>query len=103
MGTLRTSSEKYYRGAIASRAIAAIIGGYAMAAGCSAGLALVLARIGMPGVEAVVAANMVAFLVYTVVALWAFRCASTLRVWQRIVSLALLLAIATWLLEQGQP
>jgi hypothetical protein len=103
MATLRALSEKCYRGAIASRSMAAIVGGYAVAAGCSAGLALALARTGVPAVEAVVAANMVAFLVYTVVALWAFRCASALRVWRRIASLALLLAIATWLLERGQP
>jgi len=59
-----------YRASIALRSAVAIAGGYflADAAGRLAALALPL-----PGVDAVLAATMLAFVVYVGVALWAFR------------------------------
>lgn len=80
-----------YRWAVASRALAAIGGGYALAAATAAGVGLALARAGSSGVEAVLWASMLAFIVHAIAALWAFGCASARRAWLGIGIPAVLL------------
>ncbi|SIK44289.1 Uncharacterised protein [Mycobacteroides abscessus subsp. abscessus] len=67
-----------YRLRIASRAAAAIFGGYALAATSASLLAAVLP---LPRVDAVLLTIMLAFIVHAVAAMWAFRCDSLTRLW----------------------
>lgn len=69
-----------YRLAILSRAVAAIGGGYALAAGCAAALSLWLAQC-LPRVEAVLAATMLAWLAYVLAAGWAFYARTAWGAW----------------------
>lgn len=86
-----------YRWAVASRALAAVGGGYALAAACAAGGGRLLAQAGMPGVDAVLTATLAAFTVQALAALWAFGCASAWRAWLGIGIPAVLLALPLWL------
>ena len=80
-----------YRLAVASRIVAAALGGYLLAALASICLAwtLPLAR-----PEAVVSSMMLAFIVYLIVVLWCFACRSALRAWAGIALPGLALALA---------
>lgn len=69
-----------YRLTITSRAVAAIGGGYALAAGFTAALSLVLAQ-WMPRVEAVLTATMLAWLAYAMAAGWAFYARTAWGAW----------------------
>lgn len=69
-----------YRLAIASRTLAAAVGGYAFAAGFAAALTLGLA-LTMPRAEAVLTATMLAWLAYTLAALWAFYARTAWGAW----------------------
>ena len=69
-----------YRLGVTSRAVAAIGGGYALAAGFAAALSLALAQC-MPRVEAVLAATMLAWLVYAIAAGWAFYARTAWGAW----------------------
>lgn len=69
-----------YRLAITSRAVAAIGGGYALAAGFTAALSLALAQ-WMPRVEAVLTATMLAWLAYAMAAGWAFYARTAWGAW----------------------
>ena len=71
---------------IVSRALAAIVGGYALAALCSVALPLPLARS-----EAVTWGMLASFAVYAGAALWAFAASTAARAWG---GLALALAVA---------
>lgn len=81
-----------YRWAVASRALAALAGGYALASATAAGVGLALARSGSSSVDAVLWASMLAFVVHAMAALWAFGCASARRAWLGIGIPAALLA-----------
>lgn len=82
-----------YRWAVASRALAATVGGYALASATAAGAGLVLARTGSSGVDAVLWGSMLAFIVHAIAALWAFGCASARRAWLGIGIPAAVLAV----------
>ncbi len=69
-----------YRLAITSRTVAAIGGGYALAAGFTAALSLALAQ-WMPRVEAVLTATMLAWLAYAMAAGWAFYARTAWGAW----------------------
>lgn len=69
-----------YRLTITSRAVAAIGGGYALAAGFTAALSLALAQ-WMPRVEAVLTATMLAWLAYAMAAGWAFYARTAWGAW----------------------
>jgi hypothetical protein len=84
-----------YRWAVASRAMAAALGGYALASATAAGVGLALARSGSNSVDAVLWATMLGFVVHAMAALWAFGCANARRAWLGIVApTALLVALA---------
>ncbi|OVZ55345.1 hypothetical protein CDO44_24325 [Pigmentiphaga sp. NML080357] len=72
----RNPATARYRASIALRGAVAIAGGYALAVAVGKLAALALP---LPRVDAVLAATMLAFVVYAWVALWAFRCASLAR------------------------
>lgn len=72
-----------YRLRIASRAAAAIFGGYALGASTATVLAAVLP---LPRVDAVLLTTMLAFIVHAVAAMWAFRCTSITRLWMGLLA-----------------
>lgn len=87
-----------YRWAIASRSVAAIFGGYGLAATFAACMSLALPLVGMSRPDAVLTATMLAFVLHAVAALWAFSCASAWRTWAGILIPAALLALLAWAL-----
>lgn len=71
-----------WRWSIASRVLAAALGGYALAALLSSALALLLPRISNASrADAVLIASLLSFAVYTVAALWVFHARSASRAW----------------------
>lgn len=75
-----TRVDGRYRLAITSRTVAAIGGGYALAAGFAAALSLLLAQC-MPRVEAVLTATMLSWAVYAMAAGWAFYARTAWGAW----------------------
>lgn len=81
-----------YRLDIALRVLAASGGAYTLAAFCAHWLALLLP---MARVDAVLTASMLAFVIFTIAAMWSFRCASQFRLWTvLLVPIAILWAAA---------
>jgi hypothetical protein len=78
MAALTTS----YRLAVASRAIAAILGGYVLSALATFALAIFLP---MSKAEASMTATLLSFLIYTGVVLWVFATRTAGRAWAGIV------------------
>jgi len=70
-----------YRWAIASRAFAAIFGGYALSALFCISAGLALDRLGSNRLDAVMIATMSAFVVHALAVLWVFHADSVRRVW----------------------
>ncbi len=79
---------------VASRTLAAVFGGYALAASATTALALWLPT---APATAVITANLLSFLIYTVAVLWAFATRSAARAWLGIVAPTLGLAALAWL------
>ncbi|MFJ4291718.1 DUF3649 domain-containing protein [Cupriavidus sp. NPDC089707] len=77
-----------YRAGVASRAVAAIGGGYALAALSTAALAVSLP---LPRAEAVTAATLLSFAVYAGAAVWVFAVRNAWRAWAGLALPALLL------------
>lgn len=90
-----------YRWQVASRVVAAVLGGYALTSAACVLLALVWP---LPRAEAVLASTMSSFALYTGVLVWVFAAKSLRTVW-----LALMLAAAAcaglswWLLPGSAP
>ncbi|MEN7529473.1 MULTISPECIES: DUF3649 domain-containing protein [unclassified Cupriavidus] len=83
-----------YRAGIASRAIAAILGGYGVAALATGCLSLVLAQwVGMARAEAVVTATLLSFLWFALAVIWVFAADSALRAWIGLAIPAAVLAL----------
>jgi hypothetical protein len=87
--------------ALAARIIAAIGGGYALAALATAWLARILP---LPAVEATVAATLASFLFYAAAIITAFALRSVVRVWLCFALAAALLGGLLWIaLPAGAP
>ena len=84
-----------YRLGVASRAIAAILGGYALAAASTAVLSLVLP---LPRVDAVMTATLLSFTVYVFAAIWVFAARDALRAWLGIGVPTVVMGLGLWLL-----
>ncbi|MFY3383067.1 DUF3649 domain-containing protein [Paracidovorax sp. MALMAid1276] len=69
-----------YRLAVASRAVAGAVGGYAMAAGWAGAVSLALAR-AMPRAEAVMVATLLSWLVYALAVAWVFYARTAWGAW----------------------
>jgi hypothetical protein len=67
-----------YRGDVASRAVAAIFGGYLVA---STGTALLARLLPMARADAVVLATMLALVIYPCAVMWVFATSSVRRAW----------------------
>ncbi|MGY2490647.1 DUF3649 domain-containing protein [Cupriavidus sp. CP313] len=85
-----------YRAGVASRAVAAIAGGYALAALTTAALSVWLP---MARPDAVTTATLLSFAVYAAAAVWVFAVRSAWRAW---AGLALPAALLSGLLAVGR-
>ncbi len=85
-----------YRAGVASRAVAAIGGGYLLAALCTQALALGLP---MSPVDNVVAATLTGFVLYAVAVMWVFAAPSATRAWLGLGGACALAALALALLR----
>ena len=83
-----------YRLAVASRALAAIVGGYALTALATMALAIFLP---MSRSEASMTATLLSFVIYTCAVLWVFATRSATRAWLGIVVSAIVLGALVWL------
>lgn len=83
-----------YRLAVASRALAAIVGGYALTALATTALAIFLP---LSRSEASMTATLLSFVIYTCVVLWVFATRSATRAWLGIVAPAVVLGALVWL------
>jgi Protein of unknown function (DUF3649) len=88
------SVSKHHRLAVASRAVAAILGGYVLTALATATIAVFLPL--LPA-EASLAATMLSFALYACIVLWVFATRSARRAWAGIALSALVLAALLWL------
>ncbi len=95
--TKTTSLPARYRWLVTSRSVAAIFGGYLVAATWAASMSLWLQHTGMARVDAVTTATMLSFIVYVCAAIWVFAVASTRRAWTGILVPAALMGGAAWL------
>lgn len=84
-------------GALLSRLVAAVLGGYALAALTS------LAAVALPlrPSEAVFTGMMLSFLVYATAVVWVFAVRSAWRAWGGLLLVALALLPAVWLARGG--
>ncbi|MBW7901929.1 MAG: DUF3649 domain-containing protein [Rhodocyclaceae bacterium] len=87
-----------YRWAVASRVAAAALGGYALTSAATVALALLWP---IPKAQAVLAATMLSFTLYTVAVLWAFATPSATRAWGGMLAGTAALAGVAWLLGAG--
>lgn len=78
----RSSASGRYRLAVASRSLAAIVGGYACAAAFAVALA---AALPLSRSEAVLWGTMLSFLIWSLAAIWAFTARSASRAWLGIL------------------
>jgi len=86
---MKTNASRYRLG-VASRALAAIGGGYAVAALATAVLAILLP---MTRADAVLAATMLSFAIYACAAIWVFAARTALRAWAGLAMPAALLGL----------
>jgi hypothetical protein len=87
---MKLNQELQYRLGIASRAIAAIFGGYGVTALTTALLAVILP---MVRIDAVLTATLLSFTVYTCAVLWVFAASSAFRAWLGLVLPAAVLGL----------
>jgi drug/metabolite transporter (DMT)-like permease len=89
-----------YRLAVASRALAAIAGGYALAAGTNVALALALKNTG-PKEDVIMLATMPAFLVWAGAVVWVFAARTAWRAWAGVAVPCVIVALVIWWLRSG--
>jgi hypothetical protein len=87
---MKLNQELQYRLGVASRAIAAILGGYGVTALTTALLAVILP---MVRIDAVLTATLLSFTVYTCAVLWVFAASSAFRAWLGLVLPAAVLGL----------
>ena len=88
-----------YRLMVASRILAAVVAGYALASAISILLALIWPA---PKAEAVLASTMLSFAIYAAVVLWVFATKSVIRAWVGLlIPLAIISLLCWWLIPGG--
>lgn len=87
-GSNKSITPLRQRWALAARILAAVFGGYAVAALSTVCLAQALP---LPRADATLAATMLSFLIYSLAVLWVFAAASTARACSGLAASALLL------------
>ncbi|GAA7755658.1 DUF3649 domain-containing protein [Cupriavidus metallidurans] len=90
-----------YRMAIGSRVIAAVVGGYAVAALCTGCLSLALVRwTDVARSEAVMTATLMSFLWFALAVIWVFAASTAWRAWIGLCVPGVLMA-AGWSILRG--
>lgn len=84
-----------YRWAVTSRIVAAALGGYALTSAATVLLTLIWP---LPRAQALLAATMLSFTIYTVVVIWAFTTRTATRAWTGIVATTVVLTLLSWLI-----
>ena len=84
-----------YRLQVLSRIVAATVGGYALAAAATVLLTVLWP---LPRAQAVLAANMLSFVWYTIAVMWVFSTKSTTRAWVGMVLPTAVIAVLSVLL-----
>lgn len=87
---IRGNAARMYRLGVASRALAAILGGYALSA-----LVATVSAIYFPGTraEAAIFGMLISFVIYTLAVMWVFAVRSAWRAWLGLLLTALPLAM----------
>lgn len=93
---MKSNEGLRYRLGVASRAVAAILGGYALAAAATAMMALTLP---LSRADAVLTATLLSFTVYVCAVIWVFAARSALHAWAGISVPTLLLAVGVMMLR----
>ncbi len=93
-----SSNGNAYRLAVASRALAAIGGGYLLASMC----AMCIAHLPMPRVEAVTAGMLCSFAIFAFAVIWVFAARTALRAWAGVGIPAIALAVVNGVLHVAQ-
>lgn len=94
------STALRHRLGVGSRALAAVVGGYALAAGVTAALALALKSSGSRE-DVVMLATMPSFLVWAGAVVWAFSARTAWRAWAGVAIPGVVVATAVWFLRSG--
>ena len=96
MPRLRLSAGAVYRLGVASRSVAAIVGGYVLAA-----LVTMLLSVSLPMArsEAVMTATLLSFAIYTCAVMWVFATRSALRAWLGLAIPAAVIAAILQLMD----
>jgi hypothetical protein len=93
IGWLLLSDSARYRWAVASRAVAAIGGGYVVAALAATMLALYLPT---SRVEATMTGTLASFLAYACAVIWVFAVRSAWKAWGGLLLVAAVLGVMVW-------
>lgn len=99
MGRL-SSPDARYRWNVASRVLAAAVGGYVLTSALAVFMALLLP---IARAQAVIAASDMGFLIYLPILLWVFHARSATRAWFWLLSWTGALALLCWWLWPVQP
>ena len=89
-----------YRFDVFARALAAIAGGYALAAGVMAALALAL-KSSAPREEVIMLATLPSFLVWAGAIVWVFSARTAWRAWAGVTIPGAVIAVAVWVSRSG--
>jgi len=92
------SESARYRWMVASRILAAAVGGYALT---SAATVLVSLLWPMPQAQAVGATTMLSFILYAIIIIWVFAAKNLRRIWATIVTSTVVCSALAWLLLPG--
>lgn len=100
---IRMSEPMRRRCSLLSRILAGTLGAYGLTSLATVGLSLLLAQIGMPRAEAVTAATLVSFGIFSITAMAIFHSRSAPRAWGWLATLALSIALAVLPMLLGGP
>lgn len=101
MSGLTRNTKPVYRWSVASRALAAIAGGYALTSLIVLLLSLALPWVGVSQAEAVLASTILSFLIYTAIIMAVFHARSAGRAWALLIGAGVPLGLVVWLLLPG--
>ena len=91
----RQTASARYRWLVASRGLAAVLGGYALTSAASTLLALLWP---LPLAEAVAASTMLSFVLYTLIIIWVFASQRLRTIWLGLLAATALCTLLSWAL-----
>lgn len=100
LACLRSPSARY-RWSVTSRAVAAVIGGYAVTSLFNLAVPLLFGAAGSSMPEALVSALMGSFVLWAVIVMAVFHARSAARGWAWLIGAAVPLGLIVWLLLPG--